>query len=346
MPRVRNYCEPRLGHHSRICAAGLDLLAKMLTFDPAARISVPEALEHPWLASYHDVTDEPDCPEKFEKWREIEKLETLEEFREALWNEIEDYRREVRGINLDLSGLPIRRVSIGTGSISRSKSEKESLEQAAASLPMSSPETAATETVTVGETDVAAPKEEQASDAGLALPTAPDQLRPQPPTPTDPVVTYARRSSIMQPSRQGSTFNSPLPVPHQHLPFYTDGSLHTEPGSIPPGGVVFPSQGYVLPARSRTASIAGGGEVTRKLLRTLSTVSIHESVEGLPGGLAGLAPIGKYIMERQTTEADAPPSEMPREFGIDETSEGEEDDGHGGEKDGAVERKECRFRVG
>ncbi|EDR14096.1 uncharacterized protein LACBIDRAFT_244909, partial [Laccaria bicolor S238N-H82] len=74
----------------------LDLLSKMLAFDPSDRITVPEALEHPWLTSYHDISDEPDCPQKFERWREIEKLNTLEEFREALWNEIEDYRKEVR----------------------------------------------------------------------------------------------------------------------------------------------------------------------------------------------------------------------------------------------------------
>jgi mitogen-activated protein kinase 7 len=97
-----------------------------------------------------------------------------------------------------------------------------------------------------------------------------------------------------------------------------------EPGTLSAGNLVaFPSHGhgpgYVIPARSRTGSVAGG-EVTRKLLRTLSTVSIHESVEGLPGGLAGIAPIGKYIVQKQTTEADAPPSEMPRDFGMDADS--------------------------
>ena len=78
----------------------------MLCFDPSERITVPDALAHSWLSAYHDPLDEPDCPEKFEKWREIEELKTMEEFREALWNEIEDYRREVRGIDFALSPLP------------------------------------------------------------------------------------------------------------------------------------------------------------------------------------------------------------------------------------------------
>lgn len=37
----------------------LDLLSKMLKFDPTERITVDEALEHPYLESLHDVDDEP-----------------------------------------------------------------------------------------------------------------------------------------------------------------------------------------------------------------------------------------------------------------------------------------------
>ena len=40
----------------------LDLLAKMLNFDPAKRITREQALEHPYLAVWHDPTDEPVCP--------------------------------------------------------------------------------------------------------------------------------------------------------------------------------------------------------------------------------------------------------------------------------------------
>lgn len=38
----------------------------MLTFDPAKRITAEEALSHPYLAPYHDPTDEPVSPEKFD----------------------------------------------------------------------------------------------------------------------------------------------------------------------------------------------------------------------------------------------------------------------------------------
>ncbi|KAG6812746.1 hypothetical protein H0H92_000792 [Tricholoma furcatifolium] len=288
----------------------------MLAFDPNDRITVPEALEHPWLAAYHDESDEPECPVKFEKWRQIEQLETLEDFRTALWNEIEEYRREVRGLPLDdfddipkpaaeLQPFPQTEEPPSTTNIVEMIDNNSGL-----AIPMAAVESE----------EVKQPEMLRAQ-----LSSSPEHFLRQGSTPTDPVVTYARRSSILQPhSRQGSTYPSPLPS-SQHLPTYADGPVHAEPRSQGTGSVAFPTQqGYVVPARSRTGSMAGG-EVTRKLLRTLSTVSIHESVEGLAGGLASIAPIGKFIVEGQT-EADAPPSEMPKHFGIDETSEGEEGD--------------------
>ncbi|KAF9221333.1 Pkinase-domain-containing protein [Gyrodon lividus] len=262
----------------------LDLLEKMITFDPTSRIAVLDALSHPWLASYHEESDEPYCPTKFERWRDIEKLETLEEFREALWKEIEDYRMDVRGLKPEAA--------------SPGKSIKSPMTEAGSTpLDVSLPR-------------VSSPKQEGDAIDTLVPPTTTSELL-RSTTPTDPVVTYARRSSILPPARQSSTstYNSPLTSTIQHpLPTMTDG-LPTTSGH----GVAFPSETYVVPARSRAASTTGGDISLRKLLRTLSTVSIHESVEGLPDGLAGVAPIGQFITG-QKSDADAPPSEMPMEF--------------------------------
>lgn len=44
----------------------LDLLEKMLVFDPRKRIDATRSLEHAYVAPYHDPTDEPVADEKFD----------------------------------------------------------------------------------------------------------------------------------------------------------------------------------------------------------------------------------------------------------------------------------------
>ncbi|KAF5351594.1 hypothetical protein D9758_007165 [Tetrapyrgos nigripes] len=307
----------------------------MLAFDPDDRITVPEALEHPWLSAYHDVADEPECPNKFEKWRFIEELKTIQEFREALWNEIQDYRKEVRGVN-DLSGMPIGRVSLGSEEGSRRPSalpdSTEIVEEPLEEAPSS-------QTVTEGpplvDEKTLLPSVQEETHP-VTTPTDVIHRRSQTVSTNDPVVTYSRRSSIMQPARTGSYT---APFPSQHVASYSESAAGQTRSSV-----AFPSRGeaYVVPARSRTQSAVAGGEAPRRLLRTLSTVSIHESAEGR--SLADLAPIGKYIVEEQgTTAADAPASEMPRDFGIDEELEQED---VGDERNPKRERKDGKFFVG
>lgn len=40
----------------------IDLMEKMLQFDPRKRITVEEALRHPYLAQLHDPASEPSAP--------------------------------------------------------------------------------------------------------------------------------------------------------------------------------------------------------------------------------------------------------------------------------------------
>jgi p38 MAP kinase len=44
----------------------LDLLEKMLVFDPRKRIDASQSLEHEYVSPYHDPTDEPVAAEKFD----------------------------------------------------------------------------------------------------------------------------------------------------------------------------------------------------------------------------------------------------------------------------------------
>ena len=61
-------------------AVALDLLEKLLTFDPSKRITVEEALEHPYLETYHDPADEPSHTPfdfSFEQYNRIEDLRSI-----------------------------------------------------------------------------------------------------------------------------------------------------------------------------------------------------------------------------------------------------------------------------
>ena len=44
----------------------LDLLEKMLVFDPRKRITATQSLGHEYVSPYHDPTDEPEAHEKFD----------------------------------------------------------------------------------------------------------------------------------------------------------------------------------------------------------------------------------------------------------------------------------------
>lgn len=49
----------------KVHPVALDLIQRMLTFNPLQRITVEGALEHPYLERLHDIADEPVCTEPF-----------------------------------------------------------------------------------------------------------------------------------------------------------------------------------------------------------------------------------------------------------------------------------------
>jgi p38 MAP kinase len=50
----------------KLSVVALDLLDKMLVFDPRKRITATEALAHEYVAPYHDPSDEPEAKEQFD----------------------------------------------------------------------------------------------------------------------------------------------------------------------------------------------------------------------------------------------------------------------------------------
>ena len=61
----------------------LDFLDKLLQFDPKKRMTVEEALNHPYLESYHDVEDEPCHPKLFDF--SFEAVESIDEMKSLFW---------------------------------------------------------------------------------------------------------------------------------------------------------------------------------------------------------------------------------------------------------------------
>lgn len=71
----------------------LDLIQKLLTFDPTERISCEQALEHPYLAVWHEPSDEPVCERKFDFG--FEREDSTEGMRELIVKEVEGFRKMV-----------------------------------------------------------------------------------------------------------------------------------------------------------------------------------------------------------------------------------------------------------
>jgi mitogen-activated protein kinase 1/3 len=69
----------------------LDLLEKLLAFNPVKRITVDEALQHPYLEPYHDPDDEPTAmpiPEEFFDFDKNKDNLSKEQLKELIYNEI------------------------------------------------------------------------------------------------------------------------------------------------------------------------------------------------------------------------------------------------------------------
>ncbi|CEH11841.1 kinase-like protein [Ceraceosorus bombacis] len=79
----------------------LDLLDRMLTWDPDERISADEALRHPWLAAYHQSNAAWTPPEPYSRFDEVEAISTITEFRLGLEREAEEMRAELLALEAE-----------------------------------------------------------------------------------------------------------------------------------------------------------------------------------------------------------------------------------------------------
>ncbi|KAK0538834.1 mitogen activated protein kinase [Tilletia horrida] len=73
----------------------VDFLKRTLTFDPKRRLTVEEALAHPYLASYHDPEDEPTAPALDAHFFEFDLQKatiTKEALKEEVWAQVQSFQ--------------------------------------------------------------------------------------------------------------------------------------------------------------------------------------------------------------------------------------------------------------
>lgn len=121
-----NFAVPLAKQYPQAEPEALDLLAAMLRFDSRKRISVTQALEHPYLAKYHDADDEPICVPAFDF--EFDKLQlNNDQIKEAILMEIQDFHRNKESCRQRLHFRPLVRVNSGTAAQSNAQSTSANL---------------------------------------------------------------------------------------------------------------------------------------------------------------------------------------------------------------------------
>lgn len=131
-PRARDYIRdlPYMqkiqfsDHFPSATPESLSLLERLLAFDPASRITVTEALQHPYLKIWHDPSDEPDCPTPFDFL--FEHVDDLKEMRGMIFDEVKLFRREVRGQGLAPETTPALQVQMPTRAQAQAQSPNSS----------------------------------------------------------------------------------------------------------------------------------------------------------------------------------------------------------------------------
>lgn len=82
----------RFANCTHVEPEAIDLLLKMLIFDPKKRISAADALTHPYMEPYHDPTDEPICETKFD-WSFNDADLPVDTWRVMMYSEILDFHQ-------------------------------------------------------------------------------------------------------------------------------------------------------------------------------------------------------------------------------------------------------------
>ncbi|KFY74388.1 hypothetical protein V499_05587 [Pseudogymnoascus sp. VKM F-103] len=82
---------PLMDKVPKASTSALDLLKKLLQFDPTKRIRAEEALRHEYLREYHNPENEPSAAPLPESSVNFESIEDMEKLKKAMYEEIMSY---------------------------------------------------------------------------------------------------------------------------------------------------------------------------------------------------------------------------------------------------------------
>lgn len=105
----------------------IDLLEKMLIFDPHDRITVEEALNHPYLRIWHDPSDEPVCPTEFDF--SFEEVDEIEDMRQMIIDEVATFRAMVRRPQQEQEQERVRQEQLRQQQLEAEKQRQQLLEE-------------------------------------------------------------------------------------------------------------------------------------------------------------------------------------------------------------------------
>ncbi|CAG7926632.1 unnamed protein product [Penicillium olsonii] len=94
----------KINAYMNFCTA-IDLLEKLLVWDPKERLIAGDALEHPYLELYHDPTDEPVAKEKFD-WSSVSQDHSLDHWKILTYSEIMNHHNaQISDDLIDFQGM-------------------------------------------------------------------------------------------------------------------------------------------------------------------------------------------------------------------------------------------------
>jgi len=70
-----------------------DMIIKLLSFNPLNRMTVEEALEHPYVSQFHDESDEPRCTRSLKLKIDDNKRLQTKDYRDMLYDEVNRKKR-------------------------------------------------------------------------------------------------------------------------------------------------------------------------------------------------------------------------------------------------------------